>query len=519
MKKITLILSFLLAMSANAQINVFEDFESHSLSVAPSGWVTSGSFYDEVFVADYLPCAGDQALISNLYFFTTSTYAETPNYTGASAAEALISFNLKILDYDWDEPVVGNFGYVNVSYSTDNGANWVLLGTIDQMNVNTGYECETYQYNIADGVLTSGGNLKVRFDFTWLSGDFNVYIDDFTIQQIPDVSSLDCATNIMANSGSYCTNGKVRLSWDAVMDAVGYKIYLGTAPNTYDMVNGLTVLSTSYTYDGVSEGETYYYKIVPTTTIIDAEDCAENSFTTLENPCPCQPTNFYNSDYIDELTTTGAQVNISNLSGFDQGMYSDFTHLPFVAYAGDEITFNFDYTYDSYSYITMWINWNDDSVFDETERVVPQHLMDGFTHSFTYTVPSDATPGTYLMRIRTMYTYSSIPEELTPCDQYNYGETEDYLIEIQANPTAGVSSLDLSQLKVYPNPTTDILHIQYKDMITVVEVYDITGRLLFVRNTKDTAVVVDTDMLSAGNYLLKIKTVTNEQSTVNFIKK
>src|SRR5690606_9844690 len=263
-KKITLILSFLLAMSANAQINVFEDFESHSLSVAPSGWVTSGSFYDEVVVADYLPCAGDQALISNLYFFTTSTYAETPNYTGASAAEALISFNLKILDYDWDEPVVGNFGYVNVSYSTDNGANWVLLGTIDQMNVNTGYECETYQYNIADGVLTSGGNLKVRFDFTWLSGDFNVYIDDFTIQQIPDVSSLDCATNIMANSGSYCTNGKVRLSWDAVMDAVGYKIYLGTAPNTYDMVNGLTVLSTSYTYDGVSEGETYYYKIVPT---------------------------------------------------------------------------------------------------------------------------------------------------------------------------------------------------------------------------------------------------------------
>ena len=82
----------------------------------------------------------------------------------------------------------------------------------------------------------------------------------------------------------------------------------------------------------------------------------------------------------------------------------------------------------------------------------------------------------------------------------------------------GVNDFDLSKLKYYPNPVNDLLTITYTDAITNVEVFDLNGRLVITRNFDNQTVQLDFSNLSAGTYMLNIKTKENSQF-VKIVKK
>src|SRR5690606_13856369 len=65
---------------------------------------------------------------------------------------------------------------------------------------------------------------------------------------------------------------------------------------------------------------------------------------------------------------------------------------------------------------------------------------------------------------------------------------------------------DEKSFMAYPNPTNDILNVSYSKEITQVEVINMLGQLLISQNVNSTDVKVDMSVLSAGNYLVKIKT-------------
>src|SRR5690606_31746653 len=81
------------------------------------------------------------------------------------------------------------------------------------------------------------------------------------------------------------------------------------------------------------------------------------------------------------------------------------------------------------------------------------------------------------------------------------------------------NSLDIVDLRVYPNPTSEVLNIDYKEVITNVTIFDIKGRQVGAYKLNDTTNSISVDALSSGTYLLKIETETNETSIVKFIKK
>ena len=93
-----------------------------------------------------------------------------------------------------------------------------------------------------------------------------------------------------------------------------------------------------------------------------------------------------------------------------------------------------------------------------------------------------------------------------PIDDY-FGNTRD------ANPDLGaiefVSSLGIENVtkikfKVFPNPFKDIVHFKGFDMISNVEVYDITGKKMNVHFSGKETITLDLSNLSKGLYVLKI---------------
>jgi len=120
---------------------------------------------------------------------------------------------------------------------------------------------------------------------------------------------------------------------------------------------------------------------------------------------------------------------------------------------------------------------------------------------------------------------NALPQNMPLVDGATY-----YAVIIGANgcpsdPTAiqvivklGLNDFDLSRLKYYPNPVSDVLTVHYSEVITKVEVFDLNGRLVMTRNFEKPEVQLDFSALSAGTYMLNIQTKDNSQF-VKIVKK
>ena len=183
MKKITLTLITLFGLSVNAQTTIVdENFDLIQNYLLPTSW--NAVFTDNFIGIDdyYTACSGTLYLYANIYQSET-TEVTTATYSGLNTGALTISYNLKILDYDTEQPVVGDFGAMEMLYSIDNGTNWVTLGTINSTTFTPSSTCQLITYTIPSGTTSSTSNLKIKLDFTYNTGDWEVILDDFKIVQ------------------------------------------------------------------------------------------------------------------------------------------------------------------------------------------------------------------------------------------------------------------------------------------------------------------------------------------------
>lgn len=109
-----------------------------------------------------------------------------------------------------------------------------------------------------------------------------------------------------------------------------------------------------------------------------------------------------------------------------------------------QISLNYFFDGGSYEWASIWIDWNQDKVFDNSELVydINDVWFDNGTTSFatSFEVPTWAALGDTWMRARITY-----DGPLTPTGDYFTGEVEDYQVNVS------------SQGDVVPEPTTLIL--------------------------------------------------------------
>ncbi len=165
----------------------------------------------------------------------------------------------------------------------------------------------------------------------------------------------------------------------------------------------------------------------------------------------CIPEGTNSSRYIDNFATTGGSENISNMgSGFSPDGYGDFYDTHTVAQEqGESIDFEVDIA-GGISGFRVWVDWNQDGVFDTTEEVAYASSSYGNSQSGTITVPVDALEGDTRMRIVSHWLSTS--GDVDPCETgFTYGEFEDYKFTVVAGGGAPGADCSLATVGVFEN--------------------------------------------------------------------
>jgi len=107
--------------------------------------------------------------------------------------------------------------------------------------------------------------------------------------------------------------------------------------------------------------------------------------------------------------------------------YHDFTALSTDIDQGETVTLTVIPGYGSV-YVDVWIDFNDNNVFDTNETVVDNLFCasTGVPYSADITIPATAPPGPHTLRYRTNW----LSEVFDPCVQYSYGNAADFTVNV-----------------------------------------------------------------------------------------
>jgi hypothetical protein len=251
----------------------------------------------------------------------------------------------------------------------------------------------------------------------------------------------------LASTNSVCSGISFNLSTDytGLPDGLTYQwqVSIDNGANWAD-ITGATALtySTSITVASwfrigiTSCGGTIAYSSPATVTIAPLTDCY------------CIPTYSYGTSFGDLISNVQiVGTTLSNNTGFVAGTpaYTFYIGQPnYTATLLPSSSYTLQVSTGEWGDqgITAWIDYNDDGVFDNTERVgsTPTVIGAGFTPgvinaSSSFTIALACTPpaGVHRMRVRGVY-FQNGPT-IDPCALYSFGETEDYLITIAPAPT------------------------------------------------------------------------------------
>ncbi|MGO3707725.1 T9SS type B sorting domain-containing protein [Mesonia hippocampi] len=201
--------------------------------------------------------------------FTTETIITPPNCTTIANplnADTNVAVNTNIT---WN--AVANADGYSISLGTSAGAN-DILNNLDVGNTTSYTPANSFPQNTTIFVsiipYNSAGNASACTEESFTTETIIIPPNCTNI-----ASPLNADTNVAVNTG---------ITWNAVADADGYSISLGTSAGANDIVNNLDVgNTTSYTpANSFPQNTTIFVSIIPYNSTENAIACTEESFTT-----------------------------------------------------------------------------------------------------------------------------------------------------------------------------------------------------------------------------------------------
>ncbi len=219
-------------------------------------------------------------------------------------------------------------------------------------------------------------------------------------------------------------------------------------------------------------------------------------------------------EYIDSVIIG----TINNGSGSNNG-YGDYTNLSTAVGMGDTLNLSVSLvkavpTDDEY--ITVFIDYNRDGFFNVANETA--YSASGSDSSFigSITIPGTATIGLTRMRVSLKYS-----EPALPCETYEFGEVEDYLLNITL-PLRTSNEMDETAtvaLILAPNPASTNIQVTLdaEDANYELQIYSITGQLMKQLSFSGTTTNVDINDLPNGVYQLSVTSNENHLNKM-FVK-
>jgi hypothetical protein len=397
-----------------------------------------------------------------------------------------------------------NIGSLTAQATTNDGATWTNIWSVSGSQGN--------QWNSVSVDLASylGSTIKLRLVGTTGNGwSSDIAIDDIEITAVTagsDTQAPSTPSNVQASS---ITQTTATVSWNASTDNVGvtgYEVFqgstsLGTVTGTSANLTGLTA-NTSYTIS------------------VRAQDAAGNisnagtvTFTTLsDNPTPTYCTSSGSRttyEWIDNVELGG----IANATGAGSG-YSDFTSQVGNLAQGSTNTMivSAGFSGSSYTeYWAVWIDFNQDGTFADSEKVVSGSSSSANNLSATVNVPSNAVLGQTRMRVSMKYNAAQ-----TACESFGDGEVEDYTINITSSTSSLFTSFnntdadalgneDAISFVAYPNPGIDVIQVKSNSRNVALTSYRIINTIgQTVQSGALTNQRIDISKIGFGMYVLEV---------------
>jgi chitodextrinase len=313
-------------------------------------------------------------------------------------------------------------------------------------------------------------------------------------------------------SASGTTQTTTNLSWTGATDNVavtGYDVLRN------GVIIGSTTTATTFAVTGLTASTTYTFNV-------RAKDAAGNisansntvSVTTLAVATVTYCTASANST-ADERIGRVQLGTINNPSTGTAG-YEDFTALSTNLVRGTSNTITITPTWTSTVYreaYRVYIDYNRDGDFvDAGESVYSRARTNVTPVSGSFTVPTTAALGATRMRV--IMRYNATPT--TPCGTFDYGQVEDYTVNITATARVEEASNNQISFNLYPNPVKgDVLNIANLEADSSYRIYNMMGQELEKGRIENESISVGN--LAAGTYLIEVSNV-NGSTTKRFIK-
>ena len=220
----------------------------------------------------------------------------------------------------------------------------------------------------------------------------------------------------------------------------------------------------------------------------------------------------------DEWIQRVQLVSIDSNSG-DNGGYGDYTmnaDQTTVLDPGGTYTLTMTPGFSGTAFSEIWqawIDYNQDGEFQNNEIIFTSSAGSAEAQSGEFTLATTTQPGSVRLRVSMKYAgFFGNASPPAPCEEMEYGEVEDYCVEISTNIVNSVSEAAASNWSVFPNPTTGILNVNLPDGMHQIDVLDLTGRVVASSFTNGVA-RINMEQLSTGIYMVQLITNGIPQAT------
>lgn len=288
-----------------------------------------------------------------------------------------------------------------------------------------------------------------------------------------------------------------------------------TGPFT-NVTTGNGGTTTAYTTSTLSTAMYYQLVVTCTTSAMSATTAVTSVTINPANQCYCQP--LYTSGCAgDEVDT----VMVGSLANYTSGCpgspyYTYFNALPIPNYTqGANLPAKFSCGTGGNHWINVWIDLDDDGTFTASESVLTNfNVASGVipAQSTVVAIPAAAPLGNHRMRV--ICYYGTMNASPSACGPYGYGETEDYIVNIDLSTGFNNAELNAGSLMIYPNPAKEMVSIYTETAISnsKVLIYNTMGDLVAETSLNGNQTTINTPDFAAGIYTVKLVSGTRSIS-------
>lgn len=400
---------------------------------------------------------------------------------------------------------------VKVDYTTDNGATWTVLSA---STPNDGAENFTFPSTL------NGQIIKLR-----VSSIGNVF---YAVGRINVAAFAPCdGSAVTGVTTSNITSNSVVVSWTPVLNATYVIRYRVVGSPTWQQT---TSTNPTVTLSALTGDTNYEVQIAAVCSGTPGAYSTSTSFTTEPvTYCTLSANNSTQFEYISnvKITNVGGSVTLLNNSSGPSNYtnYTTNTALQPNLVLNTQYTFSMTITDADYDTALVFIDYNNNGVFESSERVYnyPVALPTG-PISGNFTVPATAVTNQPL-RMRVVLYYAgqanaglSLGSTFAGCGTYNYGEVEDYNVMVTATALATDDIAGpKNNIQLYPNPVSDILNITKVSDKAAYKIYSAAGQLVKQGNINKGQINVSE--LIKGAYVITIEEKGEDLFSSKFIKK